>query len=190
MSRGGGFSVGQPGEQLGAFEGQGAGARRAGAEAERATAALLDQVVERGYVVFHSLAVAGGRADVDHLLVGSRGAVVIDSKGWRPGWYAKAFGRAWRTGGPVWRFTPGESTSMSRSVEQLRAAGVPVVGAVVAVWPAGGVGRVHTALMGYAGADAVLPARRAVRKAARLAGRGGAAPAVVRAVSRWAEANQ
>ncbi|MDO4243522.1 MAG: nuclease-related domain-containing protein [Actinomyces sp.] len=169
--------------------GQGERARAAGARAERATARLLDMLTEDGYVVFHSLSVARGRADIDHLLVGSRGIVVLDSKCWRPAWYVTAFGRAWRTGGPVWRFVPGESQSLALSVERLRRAGLPVAGAVVATSPSAA-GRVHARLLRYAGARAVLPARRAVRRAARMAGRGGADLAVVAAVDSWMEANQ
>lgn len=185
-----GFTSGRPGAQLNTFEGQGKSARVAGARAERATADLLDALTRRGYVVFHSLPVAHGRADIDHVLVGSRGAVLVDSKCWLPGWYLTACSRAWRSTGPVHHFTPAESTSLARSVERMRQGGVRVVAALVATWPSSETGRVHARLLRYAGADAVLPARRAVRRAARLAGRGGADPRVVAAVGRWAEANR
>lgn len=185
----GGFTVGRPGAQLGTFVGQGERARAAGARAERATARLLDELAGRGYVVFHSLPVAQGRADIDHLLVGSRGVVLVDSKCWRPAWYVTAFGRAWRATGRVRRFTPAESQSLALSVERMRRADLPVAGAVVATWPSAA-GRVRTMGLRYAGARAVLPARRAVRWAARMAGRGGADPAAVAAVFSWMEANQ
>ena len=87
------------------------------------------------------------------------------------------------------RFTPAESTSLARSVEQMRGAGVPVVGAVVAVWPSGA-GRVHLGLMRYAGARRIAAARRAVRVAARMAGARGADEVVVERVLRWAGAGE
>ena len=62
---------------------------------------------------------------------------------------------------------------MARSVERMRQGKIRVVAALVATWPSSETGRVHARLLRYTGADAVLPARRAVRRAARLAGRGG-----------------
>ncbi|MGH8932025.1 MAG: nuclease-related domain-containing protein [Egibacteraceae bacterium] len=37
----------------------------------------------RGWVVLHDLAIRGSRANIDHLLIGPPGVVVIDSKRWK-----------------------------------------------------------------------------------------------------------
>ena len=57
-----------------------ASAWRQGARGERRTARRLRRLVRRGYVVFHDLAMPGSRANIDHLLLGSTGVFVIDSK--------------------------------------------------------------------------------------------------------------
>jgi hypothetical protein len=56
---------------------------RRGARGERRTARLLNRLTDRGWVVFHDLAVPGSRANVDHLAIGSSGIFLIDSKYWR-----------------------------------------------------------------------------------------------------------
>jgi hypothetical protein len=56
---------------------------RRGACGERRTARQLDRLTDRGWVVFHDLAVPGSRANVDHLAVGPSGIFLIDSKNWR-----------------------------------------------------------------------------------------------------------
>jgi Nuclease-related domain len=53
-----------------------------GAHGERRTARLLGRLAREGYVVFHDLAVPGSDANVDHLVIGTSGAFVIDSKQW------------------------------------------------------------------------------------------------------------
>jgi Nuclease-related domain len=53
-----------------------------GAAGERHTARLLDRLTRDGYVVFHDLAVPNSPANVDHLVMGSSGVFVIDSKQW------------------------------------------------------------------------------------------------------------
>ncbi|WP_055591139.1 nuclease-related domain-containing protein [Streptacidiphilus griseoplanus] len=60
-----------------------AGRWEAGAEGEEATAALLAPLTWQGWTVLHDRAVPGSRANLDHLLVGPLGQVVlIDSKRW------------------------------------------------------------------------------------------------------------
>ncbi|MFJ2882423.1 nuclease-related domain-containing protein [Streptomyces sp. NPDC093108] len=64
---------------------RGALARRAeiGAEGERATAALIDPLHRRGWVIMHSLALPTGRTDVDHLAISPTGTVILpDTKKW------------------------------------------------------------------------------------------------------------
>lgn len=189
----GGVVYGRAGEALGSFTGDaGRGGQVSGLRGEEATAGLLDALAaRRPFTVFHSVRVRGGAADIDHVLVGSRGVVLVDTKSWRAGRYVRVGSRVYRW----WahrvlprRFRPGESMSLARSVEQMRRAGVPVVGAVVAVWPSGA-GRVRLGLMRYAGGR-IMGARRAVRVAARMAGSRGADPAVVAQVGRWVRDNR
>jgi Nuclease-related domain len=56
---------------------------RRGAAGERRTARLLSHLEERGWVVLHDLAVPGSPANIDHLVIGPGGVVVIDSKQYR-----------------------------------------------------------------------------------------------------------
>ena len=189
----GGASYGRAGGNLGSFIGDaGREGQAHGREAELATARLLDGLTACGFTVFHSVRVRGGAADIDHVLVGSKGVVLIDTKSWRAGTYVRIGSRTYRrtaSGILPRRFVPGESTSLIRSVEQMRRAGVPVMGAVVAVWSSG-TGRVGLRLMRYAGARRIAAARKAVRVAARMAGRRGADSSVVAQVGRWVRANE
>jgi hypothetical protein len=56
---------------------------RRGAAGERRTARLLRRLEQRGWVVLHDLAVPGSAANIDHLVIGPGGVVVIDSKQYR-----------------------------------------------------------------------------------------------------------
>ena len=188
-----GTVYGRAGENLSSFSGDaGRGGQERGRRAEGDTAELLGAWAERGLTVLHSVRVRGGAADIDHVLVGARGVVLIDTKAWKPGLYLTVGSRTYR-----WvrgralpeRFAPGESTSLARSARQMREAGIPVVGAVVAVWSTG-TGRVCLTLARYPGATRVAAARRAVRAAGRLAGRGAAAPTLVTQVAEWVRANE
>ncbi len=53
-----------------------------GAEGERATGDLLDELPRR-WSVLHDLRVPGSRANIDHLVIGPRGVWVIDTKAYR-----------------------------------------------------------------------------------------------------------
>jgi hypothetical protein len=53
---------------------------RRGAVGERRTARLLAGLERHGWAVLHDLAVAGSRANLDHLVIGPAGVFVIDSK--------------------------------------------------------------------------------------------------------------
>lgn len=56
---------------------------RTGAEGERRTAAVLEQLQEHGWVLIHDVIRPGkDRANIDHLAVGPGGVVIIDSKAW------------------------------------------------------------------------------------------------------------
>lgn len=56
----------------------------AGAAAERWTAAALEQAERRqGFTVLHDLWVPGRHSNLDHVVVGSAGVVVVETKHWR-----------------------------------------------------------------------------------------------------------
>jgi hypothetical protein len=56
---------------------------RRGAAGERRTARLLGRLEQHGWVVLDDLAVPGSAANIDHLVIGPGGVVVIDSKQYR-----------------------------------------------------------------------------------------------------------
>jgi Nuclease-related domain len=56
---------------------------RRGAAGERRTARLLAPLQRHGWAVLHDLAIPGSAANIDHLVVGPGGVVVIDSKQYR-----------------------------------------------------------------------------------------------------------
>jgi hypothetical protein len=66
-----------------------------GAAGERRTARLLRRLTRDGFVIFHDLAVPGSPANVDHLVIGSTGVFVIDSKQWSGSVRQGADGLAW-----------------------------------------------------------------------------------------------
>jgi Nuclease-related domain len=68
---------------------------RRGAAGERRTARLLGPLERHGWVVLHDLAVPGSRANLDHLLIGSGGVFVIDSKQYRGRLQLDPSGRLW-----------------------------------------------------------------------------------------------
>jgi hypothetical protein len=54
-----------------------------GAAGEEATAALLDRLPARRWIVLHDRRLPGSRANVDHIVIGRGGVWVIDSKAYR-----------------------------------------------------------------------------------------------------------
>jgi Nuclease-related domain len=54
-----------------------------GAAGELATAALLEHLPGRHWVVLHDLALQGSRANIDHLVIGPTGVWVVDTKAYR-----------------------------------------------------------------------------------------------------------
>jgi Nuclease-related domain len=74
---------------------------RRGAAGERRTARLLDRLTRDGYVVFHDLAVPNSPANVDHLVMGSSGVFVIDSKQWTGSVHQGADGLVWHNHYPL-----------------------------------------------------------------------------------------
>jgi hypothetical protein len=53
------------------------------ARGERRTARLLAPLERRGWAVLHDLAIPGTQANIDHLVIGPGGVLVIDSKQYR-----------------------------------------------------------------------------------------------------------
>jgi hypothetical protein len=56
---------------------------RHGAAGERCTARLLAPLERHGWAVLHDLAIPGSKANIDHVVIGPGGVVVIDSKRYR-----------------------------------------------------------------------------------------------------------
>jgi len=56
---------------------------RRGAAGERRTARLLTPLERHGWAVLHDLAIAGSKANIDHLVIGPSGVVAIDTKQYR-----------------------------------------------------------------------------------------------------------
>jgi hypothetical protein len=56
---------------------------RRGAAGERRTARLLARLERCGWAVLHDLAIPGTQANIDHLVIGPGGVVVIDTKQYR-----------------------------------------------------------------------------------------------------------
>ena len=76
---------------------------RRGAAGERRTARLLSPLERQGWVVLHDLAVPDSRANIDHLVIGPGGVLVIDSKQYRGRLQLDGTGRLWHGRYP---FTP------------------------------------------------------------------------------------
>jgi hypothetical protein len=68
---------------------------RRGAAEERRTARLLGPLERQGWAVLHDLAVPGGQANIDHLVIGPGGVFVIDSKQYRGRLQLDPAGRLW-----------------------------------------------------------------------------------------------
>jgi Nuclease-related domain len=56
---------------------------RRGAVGERRTARLLGPLERQGWAVLHDLAIPGTQANIDHLVIGPGGVIVVDSKRYR-----------------------------------------------------------------------------------------------------------
>ena len=68
---------------------------RRGAVGERRTARLLAPLERRGWAVLHDLAIPGSPANLDHLVIGPGGVVVIDSKRYRGRLQLDPYGLLW-----------------------------------------------------------------------------------------------
>jgi hypothetical protein len=68
---------------------------RRGAVGERRTARLLVSMERRGWAVLHDLAIPGTAANIDHLVIGPGGVLVIDSKHYRGQLHLDRYGMVW-----------------------------------------------------------------------------------------------
>ena len=68
---------------------------RHGAAGERRTARLLAPLERHGWAVLHDLAIPGSKANIDHLVIGPGGVVVIDTKRYRGRLRLDADGLLW-----------------------------------------------------------------------------------------------
>jgi hypothetical protein len=68
---------------------------RRGAAGERRTARLLAPLERRGWAVLHDLAIPGSPANLDHLVIGPGGVLVIDSKQYRGRLRLDGYGMVW-----------------------------------------------------------------------------------------------
>jgi len=69
---------------------------RRDAAGERRTARLLAPLERRGWAVLHDLAIPGSPANIDHLVIGPGGVLVIDSKQYRGRLRLDNYGMLWR----------------------------------------------------------------------------------------------
>jgi hypothetical protein len=68
---------------------------RRGAAGERRTARLVAPLERRGWAVLHDLAIPGTQANIDHLVIGPGGVVVVDSKRYRGRLRLDGYGMVW-----------------------------------------------------------------------------------------------
>jgi Nuclease-related domain len=68
---------------------------RRGAAGERRTARMLAPLEWRGWAVLHDLAIPGSPANIDHLVIGPGGVLVIDSKQYRGRLRLDSYGMLW-----------------------------------------------------------------------------------------------
>jgi hypothetical protein len=68
---------------------------RRGAAGERRTARLLAPLERHGWAILHDLAIPGSQANIDHLVIGPGGVLVIDSKQYRGRLRLDHYGMLW-----------------------------------------------------------------------------------------------
>jgi Nuclease-related domain len=68
---------------------------RRGAAGERRTARLLAPLERHGWAVLHDLAIPGTQANIDHVVIGPGGVLVIDSKQYRGRLHLDQYGMVW-----------------------------------------------------------------------------------------------
>ena len=68
---------------------------RRGATGERRTARLLAPLERQGWAVLHDLVIPGTKANIDHVVIGPGGVLVIDSKQYRGRLHLDQYGMVW-----------------------------------------------------------------------------------------------
>jgi hypothetical protein len=68
---------------------------RRGANGERRTARLLAPLERHGWAILHDLAISGSAANIDHLVIGPGGVLLIDSKQYRGRLRLDSYGMLW-----------------------------------------------------------------------------------------------
>lgn len=89
-----------------------------GAAGERRTARMLRPLERRGYVVLHDRSIPRSRANLDHLVIGPCGVIVVDSKNWAKDRVIKGRGRRLKVGRVGGKKVVGSATYERDRVEQ------------------------------------------------------------------------
>jgi Nuclease-related domain len=100
---------------------------RRGAAGERRTARLLGPLERHGWAVLHDLALPDSRANIDHLVIGPGGVLVIDSKQYRGLLKLDSSGRLWHGRYPLGHTVQAVSWEADQAAQVLPDPGVAVV---------------------------------------------------------------
>ena len=103
---------------------------RRGAAGERRTARLLARLERDGWAILHDLALPRSRANLDHLVIGSGGVFVIDSKQYRGRLQLDPSGRLWHgrySLTPILRAVSWEADRVAQVLPDPGVAVVPIV---------------------------------------------------------------
>jgi hypothetical protein len=107
-----------------------------GAKGERKTARMLRPLERAGHTVLHDRALPRGNANLDHLVIGPAGVIVVDSKNWSRDRIVKGRGRRLKVGrmngATIVKPTVYELGVVGSALETVTGAPVPV-GAVLAI---------------------------------------------------------
>jgi Nuclease-related domain len=107
-----------------------ASAWQRGAAGERRTARLLGPLERQGWAVLHDLAIPGSQANLDHLVIGPGGVLVIDTKQYRGRLQLDPSGRLWHGRyplAPTLRAVDFEADQAARVLPDPGVAVVPIV---------------------------------------------------------------
>ena len=100
---------------------------RRGAVGERRTARLLGPLERHGWAILHDLALPGSPANIDHLMIGPGGVLVIDSKQYRGRLQLDASGRLWHGRYPLDQTVQAVSWEADQAAQVLPDPGMAVV---------------------------------------------------------------
>jgi Nuclease-related domain len=100
---------------------------RRGAVGERRTARLLGPLERHGWAILHDLALPGSPANIDHLMIGPGGVLVIDSKQYRGRLQLDPSGRLWHGRYPLDQTVQAVSWEADQAAQVLPDPGMAVV---------------------------------------------------------------